>query len=252
MILNTILYDGNYRELLDESGWFLNYKSPVIKRKLITVNNVASRGYIEDLLQKCKAEHDNVDYIFVSDYEQAAISHFGLDINKDTTQGYYYIIPYFALILHLKEGYVFNVSDDCMKDIRFDDSFLIQSMAEMNTNPQIPVTTLGWGPPKQSFGYDVGEWEQIATFRLKNKVEPDMADFWYSVGFVDQVFVGDIAKLMKMDYNIATYDNPIYHGPWYCPNSWERRVAENMYHNNQYRGVWKKSEHYYMHPGHKL
>jgi hypothetical protein len=252
MILSTLLYDGNIDELLSDSGWFLNFKSPVIQRKLIIINNVHDRQLTENKIISCTSKHNNIEYFFVSDFEQAAIDFFKLDIDKYVTKGYYYIIPYFALMYKLRSGFIFHVSDDCMKELKFSDSFLIESMKEISNNSKIPVTTLGWGLPKSSMGYDVGEWEQIETFRLKQKTESDMESFWHSIGFVDQVFIASIEKLIDFDYNLGTHDNPIYHGPWYCPDSWEQRVAEYMYKNDMYRGVWKTSNEYYIHPGHKL
>ena len=251
MILNTVLYQGNYKDILDETSWFLNYNSQVITKKLITVNNVDDRSTMENILNLWKDKF-GFDYFFVEDYEKQAREFFKLDINREKTLGYYYIISYFALTIYLESGFVFNVSSDCSKDIFFDDNFLIESKKEILNNDKIPVTTLSWGHAKQSFGKDVGEWEEEETFRLKNKVEPSLDNFWMSIGFVDQVFIASVDKLKKIDYNLETYDNPIYHGPWYCPNSWERRVAEYMYKNDQYRGVWKNNQHYYIHPGHSL
>lgn len=248
MILSTLLYEGNKKAILDQSGWFLNFRSSVIRSKLIIVNNVDNREELSEILESIRG----VKHFFVEDYEQEAIERFKLDIDKKNTLGYYYIIPYFCLLLYLDHGFVFHVSDDCMKEIVFSDEFLVESMKEISSNPRIPVTTLNWGRAGQSYGYDVGHWEQIESFRLKGKKEPEMEQFWYSFGFVDQVFVASVDKLKDVNYNLETYDNPIYQGPWYCPNSWERRLAEYMYKNDQYRGVWKRSDHYYIHPGHKL
>lgn len=250
--LNTLLYHGNYQNILKEDSWFLRYENPIVSSKLITVNNVKDRESATEMLDKVKKESKDVDYFFVEDYEKQAVDYFSLDINKDTTRGYYYIIPYFCLLLHLKKGFVLNVSDDCTKELYFDTEFLEESVKLLTNNDKIPVTTLSWGYPKQSFGYDVGEWEQIETFRLQQKSQPEMDKFWYSVGFVDQIFLGSVDKLKKINYNLDTYDNPIYRGPWYCPNSWERRVAEYMHKNEMYRAVWKNPNHYYIHPGHKL
>jgi hypothetical protein len=252
IVLNTLLYHGNASDLLRDDNWFLNYKSDLVSKKLITVNNVHDRNDMIVSLEAVKLKDPNLDYYFVEDYETRAIEYFKLDVDKNTTQGYYYIIPYFALILHLEKGFVFNVSDDCMKEIFFDDEFIKESIKEISNNDKIPVTTLGWGKPQSSFGYDVGEWEQIETFKFQERSEPEMEHFWHSIGFVDQVFIGSIDKLKNLDYNLTTYDNTIYHGPWYCPNSWERRVAEYMHKNRMYRGVWKNANQYYIHPGHKL
>lgn len=250
--LTTLLYEGNYKKILNSDSWFLNYSSSKIDKKIIVVNNVNNRKEIEQLIEHIKNNYSNIEYFFVEDYEKEAIEYFNLDIDKNSTLGYYYIIPYFAIILHINSGFFLHVSEDCTNNIVISEDYISASVEEISTNNRILVTTIGWGIPKQSNGYDVGEWEEIETFRLKNKKEPNSQNFWHSIGFVDQVFMANAEKLKMLNYNIQTYDNPIYHGPWYCPNSWERRVAEYMYKNDVYRGVWKNCEEYYIHPGHSL
>ncbi len=251
MVLNTILYQGNYNDILNHSSWFLNYQSSEISSKLITVNNVIDRKQIEHELCQYKKNY-NFDFFFVEDYEEEAKSYFNVEIDNSFTKGYYYIIPYFALIYKMNTGFFFNVSSDCSNDIYFDDNFLIESKKQIEKNEKILITTLNWGYPRQSFGYDLGEWEQLESFRYKNKTEKDVDNFWYSLGFTDQVFIASADRLKEINYNLETSNNPIYHGPWYCPNSWEKRIAEFMFENEMYRGVWKNSEHYYIHPGHKM
>ena len=56
--------------------------------------------------------------------------------------------------------------------------------------------------------YCVGEWEQMESFRYKQKIETNIENFWYSFSFVDQLFVASIDRLMTLDYNISSYDNP--------------------------------------------
>jgi hypothetical protein len=247
MILSTLLYDGNIDGILSETSWFLNFKSPVIQSKLIIINNIQDRQLTERKILDRISDHNDIEYFFVDDCEQEVIEFFKLDINKETTVGYYYIIPYFALIYKLKTGIVFHVSHDCMHHINFSDDFLLESIKEITTNDKIPATTIGWRPPKASYGYDVGEWEQIEVFQHKQKSEPDMENFWYTVAFSDQVFVANIDKFITFDYNLTPYINPFCPGPSYCPDSWERRATEFLYRNNMYRAVWKRSDEYYLH-----
>ena len=246
MVLNTLLYENNYKKILNEESWFFNYQSDIITKKLITVNNVSGRDFMESELDSWKEKY-NFEYFFVEDYEKQAIDFFNLDIDKKTTIGYYYIIPYFALTLFLNEGFVFHVSEDCTQKLYFDDTFLIESKKEILNNDKIPSTTLNCGYAKQSFGKDVGEWEEEESFRIKNKTEPSLNNFWMSIGFLDQFFVASVDKLKKIDYNLESYDNPVCSGTSYCPNSWERRISEYLYKNDQYRGIWKNNQHYYIH-----
>jgi hypothetical protein len=235
-------------QILNENSWFLKYSPSYEYKKTIIINNVNDRTYIERLLEEIiKKKFSNVNYFFVEDFEKISIKNFNLEIDKNQTLGYYYIIPYFTLIDYLDSEYIFHISEDCTKNIFFDDNFVKSSIDSLNKNPNLLSTTLSFGLPKQSFGYDVGEWEQIESFRYKNLEIKNDNYFWYSLGFSDQVFVAKTNLLKKIDYNLETRENPICFGTTYCPDSWERRVAEYMYQNNLYRGIWKNSEHYYLH-----
>lgn len=249
--ITTILFQGNYQKILNPDSWFLNYNPTYDNKKLIVVNNVNDRPQIEILLNDYKKQF-SFDYFFVEDYEQESIKYFNLDIDKNKTVGYYYIIPYFTLILKLETDFVFHISEDCMNKIFFDESFISNSIEEIQNNPFIFSTTLSWGTKGASMGYDVGEWEQICTFRYKNKTEEENKKFWYTIGFSDQVFVSSKNKLIVPNYildpsYVRSGDSPTCQGVPYCPESWERRVSEYIYKNDMYRGVWKNHNHYYLH-----
>jgi hypothetical protein len=251
MVLNTVLYEKNFLDILNHQSFFFNFKNDIITKKVLTINNVLDPNLLIDALESTKENFGyEFDYFFVEDYEKEAIEFFNLDIDKKKTKGYHYIMPYFSLMMYLKSGFVFNVSSDCSKKINVNESFLKSSIKLIDKNKKVPLTTLSWELPKEL--NSVGEWEQQQTFLYKKKSEKNLKNFWYSSGFTDQVFIANIDMLKKIDYNILTNENPIYKGPSYCPNSWEKRVAEYMYKNNLYRGIFKDNKQYYIHPGHSL
>ena len=251
IIIATLLYQGNYLEILNENSWFTKYNPKYAHKKLIVVNNVQDREYIEYALNEYK-ERQDIEYFFIEDYEKLAISTFNLDIDRNKTIGYFYIIPYLALALKLETDYVFMVSADCTNTLTFEEDYVLNSIKEIENNPIVFSTSLNWGPKGFSMGYDVGEWEQINTYKYKNKEEANNDKFWYTVGFSDQVFIVSKKNLMNVDYNldpnfVRELNSPICQGTPYCPESWERRVSEYLYKNNMYRGVWKNNNHYYIH-----
>lgn len=249
--VSTLLYQGNYNNILSENSWIVKYSPNYDHKKLIVVNNVQDRYYLETLLEEYKNIH-NVDYFFVEDYEKDCIDTFNLDIDRNKTIGYFYIIPYLALALKLDTEHVFMVSDDCTNTIIFEEDYVIDSIKEVENNPLVFSTSLNWGPKGSSMGYDVGEWEQINTYKCKNKAENHNDKFWYTIGFSDQVFITSKKNLMRAEYNIdrdfiIPSECPTCQGTPYCPESWERRVSEYIHRNNMYRGVWKNNDHYYIH-----
>lgn len=244
--ISTLLYQGNYIDLFKEDSWFLNYSPKFDHKKLILVNNVNDRDYIEYRLSEIKEKH-KIEFSFMEDVEKDCIKDFKLDINRESTLGYYYIIPYFALLKKVDTEFVFHISEDCTKTINFDEDFVLSSIEELKSNKKLISTTINWGTPASSMGYDTGEWEQISSFKFKNKKEKTNDKFWYSFGFSDQVFIAEIKSLKSVDYNLQTRENPICFGTPYCPDSWERRVSEYMYQNDLYRGVWKNNKNYYIH-----
>jgi hypothetical protein len=244
--ISTLLYQGNYTNILNDQSWFLNYNPSYDHKKLIVVNNIKDRNNLSSILESYKKTH-YVDYVFVEDFEDQCIKDFNLDINKNTTLGYYYIIPYFVLISKVETNMVFQLSEDCTNEIYFDEDFVLDSIKEINENNKIVSTTLNSGKSGISMGYDTGQWEQIESFRYKGKIEKENEKFWQGVGFSDQLFIASVSKLKAVDYNLETRDNKICLGTPYCPDSWERRVSEYLYQNDLYRGVWKNNKNYYIH-----
>ena len=245
LVLTTLLYEGNYEKILTPTSWFLGYQSASINSKLIIVNNVNDRIAMEERLKEVQRLHPSLDYFFVDDYEQQAIDWFKLDIDKHTTIGYYYIIPYFATLLKLQTGLMLHVSDDCPFSNDLPDEFIVDSCDEVLSNKNMPLTTLSWGVPKSSFGYDPGQWEEIDICRIKQVSGLENVKFWHTTWFSDQVFLANVDSLKNMNYNRDTRDMNI--GTSYCPDSFERRLSEELYHANLYQGVWKQSQYYYIH-----
>jgi hypothetical protein len=243
LTLTTLLYEGNKNSVLKDDGWFLNFSSPKISEKLITINNVNNKREIEDRLRN----YPSIKYFFVEDYEDEVKQFFKVDISKEKTVGYYYVIPYFCMIHNCKTDFLLNVSDDCTTVVNISEDYLDASMDELSTLNTIASTTISWGPPKSSYGYDVGQFEEMETFRIKNRSEKSNISFWHTVGFSDQIFMIRPSLFKQMDYNLPTRDNVMCKGTSYCPNSWERMVGEYLYQNNLYRGVWKNENEYYRH-----
>ena len=61
--LNTILYEGNFTDVLNENSWFFNFESRYITKKMLTINNLTSIDLFNQLVDKLKIKHD-FDVVF--------------------------------------------------------------------------------------------------------------------------------------------------------------------------------------------
>lgn len=244
--VTTLLYDGNYRHILNDSSWFMNYQPSYTHQKLITVNNVSDRDEIESILKGFQKKYD-FNYFFVTDFEDDAKKFFKVDIDKERTVGYYYQIPYYSLLLFLETDYVLNVSADCSKNLVLGDDFVTSSIEELETNPNIFTTSVSWGRPEieKSFGYELGEWEELQAFKKRPKLQNDK--FWHTEGFGDNLFFSKTSNLKSVDYNLIKKSGSPCEWVPYCPICWETRVCEYTYQKGAYRGIWKNSNYYYFH-----
>jgi hypothetical protein len=89
--LNTIIYEGNFNNFLQQNNWFFSFKSKYITKKLITVNNLNSIELFESRVNELKELFD-FDVIYVKDYLTESKEFFNLTIDPSDT-GYYYTIP---------------------------------------------------------------------------------------------------------------------------------------------------------------
>ena len=242
--VSTLLYEGNYKYILDNSSWFLNYSPNYPHKKLIIVNNVNNREEITNKLEETKKQYF-FDYFFVDDYEEMAKEYFKLDITKETTRGYYYQIPYYSLLMYVDTEYIFHVSDDCSKNFYVADDFILSSIDELEKNPSIFTTSLSWGRPniENSFGYELGEYEELMAFKKRPNLSNDK--FYHTEGFTDQVFFSKTSNLKSVNYNLYKINGSPCEWVDYCPRCWESRVCEYTYQIGSYRGIWKDSNYYY-------
>lgn len=215
IILSTVVWEKTFEEVLKQDSWFLTYKSPLITRKLLVVNNVDSIEHLKQMI-----EGKDIEVCWVDDYQDAAKKHFGISIDENTL-GYYYTIPYFVLLYKYPEHYIFNVASDC--DVVVGDDFFEDSIKELRKN-NVYSTTIPW-----SDTIDVGKHEQVEEY-------PESDKFNYSTGFTDQVFFTDTKKLKGIDFTIdCDGDFPFYGG-----NSFEKRIICYQRAENKYRAVYKK------------
>lgn len=214
--LSTIVWEGNFRQVLNPSSYFMQYEG----EKVLVVNNVLSEIELIGLLLGTEFQ-----VLSVKQYAEEAKKFFKLEIDE-STKGYWYTIPFFVLLLKCKTKYLLNVSDDC--EVNFEKDFIENSKKELK-NPEVITTTLEWGE-------GVGKHESVK----------ESGNFYYSKGFSDQVFFTEVKILQNIDYNInddwdyygmaAQGSGAVYHGG----NSFERRLATFMKHNNKFRAIYKK------------
>jgi hypothetical protein len=189
--LNTIIYEGNFREVLNNDSWFMTFSDELITNKMLTINNVLSIDELNILLDK----YPKVKKFYVNDYDEIVKLKFNLNIDKNTV-GYYYTIPYFVAIENTKTEFLLNVASDCMLDILVTNDFFVDSIKEIKSNKKCSTTMIGWtknSPNKLK----IGEYENIETFKKLNKPFYDSENFNYRFGFTDQFFLAETSLLKK-------------------------------------------------------
>jgi hypothetical protein len=238
--LSTIVYEGNFRKLLQEDSWFLNYKSKYISKKRLNVNNVYSIEEFQYLLSKVKT--DEIEVVDVNVESENANNFFKLNTDRNTF-GYNYIMPYFTDLLTISTEYVFNVASDCQEHINFNDDFFENSIKILNEDEEVMVTTIPW---RQTDITTLGLGEQHHADSINRSQNIDIKsndNFWFSKVMSDQVFVAKIDKLKKCDFTITQNLHPY---PSYGGFAFEIRLGNHFMINNRYRAIYK-TDGYYLH-----
>jgi hypothetical protein len=259
--LHTTIYDGNYKEYLKKESRFFTLENKLITKKLITVNNITDIEGCNKLLGELKMSYD-FDIIYVDDHTEITKKFFNLKMTK-STPGYIYATPIFTSILKVKTPFILHFSSDCLNnELTFTDDYFKKSIKILNNDDKLIVTTLVDEPqPWSVVGVPsvvpiktmtcVGEWEQLNT--INYKPENALNDWWCSYGMSDNMFLGNIEKLKRADYNLknlaqAKLNGEKYNGPAHGgTSSFEYRMAQHLTHNGVYRLIYKDNTCHYHH-----
>lgn len=238
--LNTILYEGNFRDTLNKNSWFINFNSDMISDKMITVNNLESIKEFQEML----LDYPEIKIAYVNENVNMIKEKYSLDINEYTL-GYYYTIPYFVAIEECNTEFILNIASDCMSDIHISDSYFIESLKEINRNPLCSTTMVSWVKDNRIMpnGLTVGQHEENETAKEKG-----LDNFNYTKGFTDQFFLGKIDYLKSINYNIDSIYSKSYNGPAYGGNCFEKRIVAHLNFSGRYNCIYKKND-YYIHNG---
>jgi uncharacterized membrane protein len=244
--LNTIIYDGNYQDIIGDNSWFINFKSDLVTQKKITINNLSKENRY-----KLESALTNITFIDVNEKEVNKVNNiYKLGINSNSI-GYYYTIPYFVALNNIKTKFILNVATDCMQDINIDDKFLKASVLELENNNKCSTTMVSWVKNNKvmSNGRTIGTHERLETFNTLNVENIENKNFDQTFNFTDQFFMGSVYKLKNINYNIPeTESNKIYKGPNYGGNSFEKRMVGHQVNNNVHNYIFKEKN-YYIHDG---
>ncbi len=247
--LATIIYEGNYKDVLHYDSWFTQFQSPLITEKLLVENNI--RNHRDITLKDYYSRLNDTGYsklVRVNEETNRVNEKYGLNTTPETF-GYNYLMPNMVMIDVIQTDYILYVAGDCMNDILIDDDFLLKSMAELRVNPICSTTMVGWTKDnyKMKNGMRVAEYEANETARLLGEPVIKSSLFDTRANFTDQMFFGSIDKLQKINYNIEDEKTSlIYNGPSYGGNSFEKRMVQHQVHNQKYNLVYKGPQ-YYIH-----
>jgi hypothetical protein len=259
--LTTIIYDGNFKNILRDDSWFLNFENKYVTKKRLNVNNISNKVEFDQYVNNMRNIGFDFEIVYVDDLIEEANKYFNLNINRNTL-GFNYSIPYFTDILSISTPYMFNVTSDCQLDIRVSDDFFEKSIELVEGDNLYPLTVLSedlpWDNPIKRKEMDsispifancnsVGEWEQLGNLNFTEDKALD--NFWCSWKFSDRVWFGKISKLKNINYtlkgNAPWYDENIM--PYAGRNAFECMVTEYLASVGIFRPIYKSKTDYYFH-----
>lgn len=246
--LTTIIYEGNFEEILRSESWFFKFTNTNITNKCLIINNITSIDSFNNKLARLYEEGLIFDVVYVKHTANNAIRYFKLDLDENSL-GYNYTIPYFVMLLHIKTPYVLNIASDCMNDLLVTNDYINESINILSTEDKLTSTMVSWIKNNHIMeNYKtVGQHEEIETFGILNTPQINVPMFNVRANFTDQFFLANVKKLKQIDYLISqNHTNKIYNGPSYGGNSFEKRIVDHHILNNQYNGVYTGND-YYIH-----
>jgi len=232
--LTTIIYEGNFRKILNESSWFINYQNKFISKKRLNINNIESKEDFEIIIKRIEGI-PNIEICFVDDNIDKVNSILNLDISRNTF-GFNYTMPYLCDLISCTTDYIFNVSSDCQSEINITEDFFRNSIELLENDDSVIITTVPWGKP--AMFKSVGEWEQNSfNINKMNRL------FWFSKVMSDQLFFAKVDKILACDLNRQGGFHPY---PEYGGFCFEKRIGNYLITDDKYRAIFSGND-YYLH-----
>jgi hypothetical protein len=231
--LTTIIYEGNFRNILREDSWYMNFTSKYITKKRLNVNNISEISEFNNLVEKMKDKGFDFEIVYVDNFINDVNNFFNLNINKQTL-GYNYTAPFFVDVLTINTPYIFNINSDSQHYLFIDDSFLEDSIKIMDDEDVI-ITTVPW----TDYFFDENG-NSVGLHEEKNNNKRDQ-NFWFSDVMSDQLYFSKIDKLKKCDFTNTQHLHPF---PSYGGYSFEFRLCNYLKLNKKYRGIYKGNNFY--------
>jgi len=253
--LVSTLYEGNFKQHLNEDGWFFKFESKYITKKRLIVNNLYSIDEFNSIVNNLSKNHD-FEVVYVEDYADGVIKKYNLNVDKNHI-AYNFCVPYFVNIDTCKTPYFFNVSTDCCIDIHIDDDYFLKSIDLLDNHPEYSVKGLATIPshckysPDKSMEHpthEVGEWGQINCVGYTE--EKSLEYFWVCNLFSDQVFVGKVDNFKKVDWNQATGSYQLMPRDRAGSEAFECKVSDYLRYNDCFIPLYKSKTTYFIHSGH--
>ena len=228
--LATIAFEKNFDYILDKS-WFINYKSSLIKEKLLIVNNIDTWSRFIEKLRL----HPELRVVFVDGEKEKIKQELGISFEKEEEVGYNYAMGYYTMIVACKTKFLFNVTSDIVPKFKRD--FLINSVKELKNNDNMYFTTLS----NNVSGLNDGIGEEERSFREHYAPLPSK-NFFNSIFFTDRLFFTSMEKVKKINFNLPRREIIGMTFPAYCgERCFEKQVSNFLQTEKKYRGIYKKT-----------
>ena len=231
--LSTTVYEKNFKFVLNDQSWLYKYKSPLVTKKNVTINNIKN---VDEFLELKKIFEEEFEFFYSKEFIDEINKTFNVSMDPDEKSYYYSVQHYTNSLINNKNKFTFYVGADCTIFSKDLSDYLSDSIELLESNQDIISTTLPWVEPEMADSVGNHEQNLFNITKRNNK-------FYMSKIFSDQVYFINTDKIKNFDFTITEQLHPIQE---YGGNCFEARLTNNLIRNNNYRAIYK-GESYYKH-----
>ena len=231
--LSTTVYEKNFKFVLNDQSWFYKYKSPLVTKKNVTINNIKN---VDEFLELKKIFEEEFEFFYSKEFIDEINKTFNVSMDPDEKSYYYSVQHYTNSLINNKNKFTFYVGADCTIFSKDLSDYLSDSIELLESNQDIISTTLPWVEPEMADSEGNHEQNLFNITKRNDK-------FYMSKIFSDQVYFINTDKIKNVDFTITEQLHPIQE---YGGNCFEVRLTNNLIRNNNYRAIYK-GESYYKH-----
>ena len=108
--LSTTVYEKNFKFVLNDQSWFYKYKSPLVTKKNVTINNIKN---VDEFLELKKIFEEEFEFFYSKEFIDKINKTFNVSMDPDEKSYYYSVQHYTNSLINNKNKFTFYVGADC-------------------------------------------------------------------------------------------------------------------------------------------